>query len=107
MLGDGACVGAGAYLLGHEFTRNGKLKRGPVIVGDDCTVGPNAPLTRHVTVKTGVNVPALVCAMPGQTFQAKGDHTPRRIPPGPPPSQPASPPGPPVLQDEADDGVTL
>jgi hypothetical protein len=106
VLGDGACVGAGAYLAAHELTRNGKFKRGPIIVGDDCTVGPSARLTPHVTVKTGGNVSALVCALPGQTFQAKGDHTPRRIPPGPPPSQPASPPGPPDLQDEADNGAT-
>ena len=80
MLGDGVCVGAGAFLAAHKITRNGKLKRGPIIVGADCTVGPGARLTPHVTVEAGSNVPALVCALPGQTFrrrpQVKGDHTP-------------------------------
>ena len=69
MLGDGACLGAGAYLLCHEMTRNGKYKRGPIIVGAECTVGPSARLTPHVTVEAGSNVPALVCALPGQTFR--------------------------------------
>ena len=77
LLGDGACVGAGAFLLGHEMTLNGKFKRGPVVVGADCTVGPSARLTPHVTVEAGCNVPALACALPGETFrrrsQAKGD----------------------------------
>ena len=77
LLGDGACVGAGAYLAAHELTRNGKLKRGPIVVGADCTVGPSARLTPHVTVEAGCNVPALACALPGETFrrrsQAKGD----------------------------------
>ena len=69
MLEDGACVGAGAYLAAHELTRNGKLKRGPIIVGADCTVGPSARLTPHVTVEAGCNVPALACALPGETFR--------------------------------------
>ena len=69
MLGDGACLGAGAYLLCHEMTRNGKYKRGPIIVGADCTVGPSARLTPHVTTEAGSNVPALVCALPGQNFR--------------------------------------
>ena len=116
MLEDGACVGAGAYLAAHEMTLNGKFKRGPIIVGADCTVGPSARLTPHVTVEAGSNVPALVCALPGQTFrrrcQAKGDHRPmppNGMPPGPPPSPPAPLPGPPVLpreRDEADDRAT-
>ena len=71
VLGDGACLGAGAYLLCHEMTRNGKLKRGPIIVSADCTVGPSARLTPHVTVESGCCVPALVCALPGQTFQRR------------------------------------
>ena len=70
-LGDGACVGAGAMLLGHEFTRNGKFKRGPLIVGAECTVGPGARLTPHVTVEKGSNVSALLCALPGQTFRRR------------------------------------
>ena len=105
VLGDGACVGAGAYLAAHELTRNGKFKRGPIVVGADCTVGPSARLTSYVTVEAGCSVPALVCALPGQTFrrgsQSKGDQTPM-------PSS-GMPPGPPVLpreQDEADDGAT-
>ena len=116
MLGDGVCVGAGAFLAAHKITRNGKLKRGPIIVGADCTVGPGARLTPHVTVEAGSNVPALVCALPGQTFrrrpQVKGDHTPMPpsgMPPGPPPSPPALPPGPPALpreQDKVDDRAT-
>ena len=69
VLGDGACVSFGAYLAAHEMTRNGKFKRGPLIVGADCTVGPCARLTPHVTVEAGNNVPALVCALPGQTFR--------------------------------------
>ena len=69
MLGDGACVGAGAYLAAHELTRNGKLKRGPIVVGADCTVGLSARLTPHVTVEAGCNVPALACALPGETFR--------------------------------------
>ena len=69
LLEDGACVGTGAYLLGHELTRNGKYKRGPVVVGADSTVGPGARLTPYVTVEAGSNVPALVCALPGQTFR--------------------------------------
>ena len=77
MLGDDACVGAGAYLAAHELTRNGKLKRGTIIVGADCTVGPSARLTPHVTVEAGCSVPALTCALPGEKFrrrsQAKGD----------------------------------
>ena len=64
-------MGAGAYLAAHELTRNGKFKRGPIIVGADCTVGPCARLTPHVTVEAGNNVPALVCALPGQTFQRR------------------------------------
>ena len=116
VLGDGACVGAGAYLAAHELTRNGKFKRGPIVVGADCTVGPSARLTSYVTVEAGCSVPALVCALPGQTFrrgsQAKGDQTPMPpsgMPPKPPTSPPASPPGPPALpreQDEVDDGAT-
>ena len=69
VLGDGACVSFGAYLAAHEMTRNGKFKRGPIIVGADCTVGPCARLTPHVTVEAGNNVPALVCALPGLTFR--------------------------------------
>ena len=76
-MGDGVCVGAGAFLAAHEITRNGKLKRGPIVVGADCTVGPSARLTPHVTVEAGCNVPALACALPGETFrrrsQTKGD----------------------------------
>ena len=70
-LGDGACVGAGAYLAAHELTRNGKFKRGSIDVGAGCTVGPGARLTSHVTVEAGSNVPALTCALPGQTFFAR------------------------------------
>merc|ERR1711935_227339 len=66
LLEDGACVGAGAHLAAHELTRNGKFIRGPIVVGADCTVGPCARLTPHVTVEAGSNVPALVCALPGQ-----------------------------------------
>ena len=62
-------MGAGAFLAAHKITRNGKLKRGPIIVGADCTVGPGARLTPHVTIEAGSNVPALVCALPGQTFR--------------------------------------
>ena len=80
LLGDGACVGAFAYLAAHEMTSNGKFKRGPIIVGDGSVVGRGARLTPHVTVEAGGNVPALACALPGQTFrrrsQAKGNHTP-------------------------------
>lgn len=68
LLGDGACVGAGAYILGHEFTRNGKLKRGPVNVGAGCTIGLKARLGPHVTAEAGSKVPALTCAMTGETF---------------------------------------
>ena len=71
LLGDGACVGAGAYLAAHELTRNGKFKRGSIDVGAGCTVGPGARLTSHVTVEAGSNVPALTCALPGQTFFAR------------------------------------
>ena len=70
-LGDGACVGAGAYLLGHEFTLNGKYKRGPLIVGAECTVGPYARLSPHVTMEKGSNVSALTCALPGQMFRQR------------------------------------
>ena len=88
-LEDGACMGAGVLLCAHELTRNGKFKRGPIVVGADCTVGPGARLTPHVTVEAGCSVPALVCALPGQAFrrgsQTKGDKTP--MPPsGMPPS---------------------
>ena len=55
-------MGAGAYLAAHELTRNGKFIRGPIVVGADCTVGPCARLTPHVTVEAGSNVPALACA---------------------------------------------
>lgn len=65
-LGDGACVGAGAYLLGHEFTRNGKLKRGPVNVGAGCTIGLKARLGPHVTTDAGSKVPALASGFTGQ-----------------------------------------
>ena len=68
LLGDGACVGAGAYIVGHEFTRNGKLKRGPVSVGAGCTIGLKARLGPHVTAKAGSKVPALVSGLTGQTF---------------------------------------
>ena len=68
LLGDGVCVGAGAHIVGHELTRNGKLKRGPIVVGTGCVVGPGARLTPHVTVEAGSNVLALTCALPGQTF---------------------------------------
>ena len=70
-LGDGACVGAGAYLAAHEFTRSGKFTRGPIIVGAECTVGPCARLTPHVTVEKESNVSALTCALPGQTFRQR------------------------------------
>ena len=126
VLGDGACVGASAYVLGHEFTRDGKFKRGPVIVGAGSTVGPAARLSPFVTTEADSNIPALECALSGQTFracdaltgqafrrtQAKGDQTPMPpsgMPPKPPTSPPASPPGPPALpreQDEVDDGAT-
>ena len=68
LLGDGACVGAGAYILGHEFTRNGKLKRGLVNVGAGCTIGLKARLGPHVTTKAGSKVPALASGLTGQTF---------------------------------------
>ena len=64
-------MGAGAYLLGHEFTLNGKYKRGPLIVGAECTVGPCARLTPHVTVEKESNVSALMSALPGQTFRQR------------------------------------
>lgn len=68
-------MGAGAYLAAHEMTRNGKFKRGPIVVGAGCVVGPGARLTPHVTVEAGVNVPALACALPGQTFRFQSlDH---------------------------------
>ena len=70
-------MGAGAFLLGHEMTLNGKFKRGPVVVGAGSTVGPSARLTPFVTVEAGCNVPALTSALPGEMFrrrsQAKGD----------------------------------
>ena len=62
------CVGAGAFISAHELTSNGKFKRGPIVVGAGCTVGPGARLTPHVTVEAGSNVPALTCALPGQKF---------------------------------------
>ena len=68
VLGDGACLGAYAYLLGHELTRNGKLKRGPVVVGAGSIVGPAARLSPFVTTEADSNVPALVSALPGQKF---------------------------------------
>ena len=71
LLEDGVCVGFGVYLLAHEMTRNGKLKRGPIIIGADCTVGPSARLAVGGTVEAGSNVPALVCALPGQTFRRR------------------------------------
>ena len=64
-------MGAGAYLAAHELTSNGKYKRGPIVVGGGCTVGPSARLTPHVTVEAGANVPALACALPGQTFRRR------------------------------------
>jgi len=67
-LGDGACVGAGAYLLGHELTRNGKFKRGPVNVGAGCTIGVKARLGPHVTTSAGSKVPALASGLTGQIF---------------------------------------
>ena len=68
-------MGAGAYLAAHELTRNTRLKRGPIVVGAGCVVGPGARLTPHVTVEAGVNVPALACALPGQTFRFQSlDH---------------------------------
>ena len=67
-MGDGACVGAGAYIVGHEFTRNGKMKRGPVNVGAGCTIGLKARLGPHVTATAGSKVPALTSAMTGETF---------------------------------------
>ena len=71
LLGDNACVGAGAYIAAHELTRNGKLKRGPIVVGADCLVGPGARLTPHVTMKASSSIPALACALPGQIFIAR------------------------------------
>ena len=68
VLGDGACLGAYAYLLGHELTRNGKFKRGPVVVGAGSIVGPAARLSPFVTTEADSNVPALVSALPGQNF---------------------------------------
>ena len=70
LLGDGACVGAGAYLLGHELTRNGKFKRGPVVVGAGCTIGLKARLGPHVTTEAGSKVPTLASALTGETFKA-------------------------------------
>ena len=70
-LGDGACVGAGAFLAAHEYTRSGKFKRGPIIVGAECTVGPYARLSPHVTMEKGSNVSALMSALPGQTFRQR------------------------------------
>ena len=101
VLGDGACLGAYAYLLGHEMTRNGKFKRGPVTVGASSIVGPAARLSPFVTTEADSNVPALVSAVPGQKFLpvaaavAVAMLPPSRMPPGPLPSPPASPPGPP------------
>ena len=62
-------MGAGAYLVAHEFTRSGKFTRGPIIVGAECTVGPGARLAPHVTMEKGSNVSALMCALPGQKFR--------------------------------------
>ena len=61
-------MGAGAYIVGHEFTRNGKMKRGPVNVGAGCTIGLKARLGPHVTATAGSKVPALTSAMTGETF---------------------------------------
>ena len=68
VLGDGACLGAYAYLLGHEMTRNGKFKRGPVVVGAGSIAGPAARLSPFVTTGADSNVPALESALPGQKF---------------------------------------
>ena len=61
-------MGAGAYIVGHEFTRNGKLNRGPVNVGAGCTIGLKARLGPHVTTKAFSKVPALVSGITGQTI---------------------------------------
>jgi len=71
LLGDNACVGAGAYVAAHELTRNGKFKRGLIVVGADCLVGPGARLTPNVTMEASSSIPALACALPGQTFIAR------------------------------------
>ena len=69
VLGDDVCVNAGAFLLGHELTRNGMFKRGPVDVGSGCIIGPGALLGPNVTAEAGSIVPALASALPGQTFR--------------------------------------
>ena len=69
VLGDDVCVNAGAFLLGHELTRNGMFKRGPVDVGAGCIIGPGALLGPNVTAEAGSIVPALASALPGQTFR--------------------------------------
>ena len=97
VLGDGACLGAYAYLLGHEMTRNGKFKRGPVVVGAGSIAGPAARLSPFVTTGADSNVPALESALPGQKFLpvAAAVAVAMLPPSGMLPSPPASPPGPP------------